>query len=403
MRKFTKGKTLACIALSLVLAFPVHEVNAAEIKNLNAQTQIELATVTVNTSSQTALLEEVKEKASFTIQTTVENEVVPIKIPGKGVLKYSVSKQVLDYAGAGYVTIFEDAQCTTKMDSSLYLSQYGTAVTGATNTYIDSDEAYFSKGGEYYVQFETPGLYTFTSTFVNGASRIIADRQTTYAYGNKSYSTANTYDSTNIYYKYTAKETGVVTLSMDFLNENKNGSAYITVYDSNKRAVSEEVYISSNLDKKAIFGVYKGRSYYFKVHSYSGLYAIRCTLTPITEYSGRYKTQPKHIALNKYYKGTILPENYTTSSDWYKFTLTKPTKVALCVRGNVSSGSIYVTVTGSTIGGSAVRRISKLGYASADRLTTYSSTTLPRGTYYIRVNKQEKISSGYYAVGIKTY
>lgn len=358
---------------------------AAVIYDQSYAEATELQTVVITTGDEADLGKTV----TYAIQTTMENEVVPINIPTKGFLDFYVATNV-----TSDVCIYTDASCTVKAGSSAYVSPYGDVVQ--EGVYGDEGYAYFEEKGTYYVKFEAPGTYAFSSQMFNGANRTLKNNTytTAYSYTNGPYS----YDSKNIYYKYKASKTGYITISMEFLKD--YGNATVTLCNSSKKVISNDVYVSSSYNDNTVFAVKKGATYYIKVSSSSEIYRIKSKITGVTESSGNRKTKAKTLPIGKVRKGVVLSEDKASLNDWYKFTLTKATKLNLTVAGNASSGSLKVELTSPNIGGSVDLSINSVGYKQSTALKTYTTSTLPKGTYYIRVYKDDKKSSGSYALKV---
>ncbi|WP_310602505.1 pre-peptidase C-terminal domain-containing protein [Anaerosporobacter sp.] len=390
----SKVKKVLCslvFALALLVTSVLAPVNAqAAIIYDDSDVEVtELATLVLTTGTE-ANREKV---ATYMFQTTMENEVIPIKITTKGYMDYAVAASVSASTDVG---IYTDETCTVQAGNIAYISTSSDQIS--EGVYGNSGYAYFSKAGTYYVKCKTPGTYGFTSQMYNGANRTLKDNTYTTAYG-YDYDKYN-YDSREIYYKYVPTKTGYITVSTEHFED--YGSNNITLCNSSKKAISNEVYTSptSTYSKKAVFAVKKGTTYYIKARTSSKGYRIKCKVTGVTESSGAKKTSAKTLTIGKAKKGVILSEDKTTTSDWYKFTLTKATKLNLVVMGNCSSGNLKVELTSASIGGSVKFTISSTDYEGSKSLETYTSKSLPKGTYYIRVYKDDKKASGNYSIKV---
>ncbi|WP_455716703.1 pre-peptidase C-terminal domain-containing protein [Anaerosporobacter sp.] len=384
--KMKLSSILLAFALLVSCIFGTNTAQAAIVYDESYAEVTELTTVVATTGTEADLGKTV----TYALQTSMENEVVPINIPTKGYLDFFVASNV----ASSDVSIYTDESCTVKAGSSAYISSYGEPIQ--EGVYGDDGYAYFSKKGTYYVKFETPGTYTFTSQMYNGANRTLKNDTYTTAYS-YAYDTYN-YDSKSIYYKYKASKTGYISISTDFLSD--YGNATITLCNSKKKAISEDVYVSKSYNDKTVFAVKKGVTYYVKVTSSSEVYRIKSKITGVTEKSGNRKTKAKTLAIGKVAKGVVLSEDKTSLNDWYMFKLTKATKLKLTVAGNSSSGDLRVELTSPNLSGSVDLRINSVGYKTSTSLKTYTTSTLPKGTYYIRVYKDDKKSSGSYALKV---
>lgn len=372
-------------ALLVTCIFGSNNVLAATIYDQSYAEVTELSTVLMTTGDETDLGKTV----TYTLQTNMENEVVPINIPAKGYLDFYVASNV-----SSDVCIFTDAACTVKAGYSAYISTYSDPIQ--EGVYGDEGEAYFQEKGTYYVRFQTPGTYVFSSQMFNGANRTLKNNTYTTAYS-AAYDTFN-YDSKNIYYKYKATKTGYITINMEFIGDYGNGT--VTLCNSSKKAISSDVYVSSSYNDNTVFAVKKGSTYYIKVNSSSQVYRIKSKITGVTESSGNRKAKAKTLPIGKVRKGVVLSEDKTSLNDWYKFTLTKATKLNFTVAGNASSGRLRVELTSPNLRGSVSMSISGTGDKQTTELKTTTSSTLPKGTYYIRVYKDDKKASGSYALKV---
>lgn len=386
--KFKKVLCSLLLALSLMVSSILGPVNAqaATIYDESDAEAAELSTVLITTGT-TADLEKI---VTYSIETTAENEVVPFDIPAKGYLDFYVASNI-----SSEVAIFADENCTKKAGYSVYISSSSEQLQAGV--YGENGKAFFPEAGTYYVKFSKPGAYLFSSQMFSGENRTLKDNTYTTAYGYK-YESFN-YDSNNIYYKYTPSKTGYISISTEYLSD--SGSSYITLCNSSKKAISEEVYTNTTYSSgKVVFAVKKGATYYIKVKTSSEKYRIKSKITGITESSGTKKSNAKTLTIGKERKGILLTEDKTSSADWYKFTLSKATKLNLTVAGNASSVGIKVELTSANIGGSVDVNISGTDYKRTTSLETFTSATLPKGTYYIRVYKGDKKASGNYSIKV---
>ncbi|WP_167957680.1 pre-peptidase C-terminal domain-containing protein [Anaerosporobacter faecicola] len=382
----TFASTLICVMLVVSMLFGESISKAATILDTENNPKTELTTTTITTGTD-------EDFANFTtnvIQTTMENEVVPLKIDQKGCLNYIVATNLTSGADVG---VFSDEGCTTKVGNQLYISTYSDVIS--EGVYAEQGEAYFTKAGTYYVKFSDPGTYTFSSQLYNGANRTIKNNTYTTSYGYK-YDTYN-YDSKNIYYKYKASKTGYITITAEF--QETYGNAYITLCNSKKKAITDDAYLStSSTSQKVVFAVKKGTTYNIKVSTTSGLYRVKSKITGVSESSGAKKAKAKALTFKKERKGIVLAEDKTSKYDYYKFTLTKASKIHMDIKGNVSSGKICVELTGTNIAGALTKYISTTDYSYSSSVETYTSSKLPKGTYYVKVYKDSKKTSGTYSI-----
>jgi hypothetical protein len=303
--------------------------------------------------------------------------IVPIKLDHKGIL---ICTAVLDdttpESVSAYLDIYADAECT----DSIYYNSY-------------NNIAKIPEAGTYYLKFTVydsadvePEYYAlgFASQFYSGDDRTIKNKEWTCT-GSLDYSTP-------VYYKISAKESGSITIEVD-----AEYSSNVTLLNSKKKALSEEVYVSTYSGGKTVFAVDKG-TYYIKVTSSSDIYRLKSSFKETKDYSGATKAKAKTLAKGKLYSGLVTTSDKTGKIDWYKITLTKSQEVNITFTGSVSSGEIEIEFYGNEISGSITDRISSVDADGSFAAETWTSSKLPKGTYYIKVTKSSKYTSGFYNI-----
>lgn len=303
--------------------------------------------------------------------------ILPIELEHKGLL---ICTSVLDESTPSsvstYLDIYADEECTESISYSSYSStaeipEAGTYYLKFTvYDYSDVETEYYSLG--------------FASQFYNSDDRTLM---------NKEWNCSGSIDyKTPIYYKVTAKEAGSITIEVD-----GEYSSNVTLLNSSKKALSDEAYASSYSGGKVVFAVEKG-TYYVKVTSSSDIYWIRSTFKAIKDYSGATKAKAKTLTKGKLYSGLVTTSDKTGKVDWYKITLTKSQEVNITFTGSVSSGDIEIEFYGNGISGSITDHIRTVDADSSFAAETWTSSKLPKGTYYIKVTKKSKVTSGFYNI-----
>lgn len=226
------------------------------------------------------------------------------------------------------------------------------------------------------------------------------------------------------YIKFVPSVTGYITLNIKN-NSTIPGGAYgsLTFCNNKKQAIgrNNEYFDSGAPSSKSYqriktYGVTKGKTYYFKVQSYGGI-KISAEVKGVKKGSNTSKNKAKSLSKNKNVTGVILANDKRV--DWYKINLTKKQKINLSYKvktngARLSGKSIYydngIKITlcksnGKAIGGFS---LASLKYPS-DTVTYYTKVTnkvtgeswqegLDKGTYYIRVERYNASSSGYYTI-----
>lgn len=310
--------------------------------------------------------------------------VIPVKVTAAGTVRFDFKFTTLQQDVSA--ELYSDAACTNVID---WIGSYGVGeVSGMAYCPV-------TKAGTYYLRLESyVSSYPSTPAFTNSiavyartytrADKTIKSGQTITYYRNSS--------SDAYWFKYKAEKTGKVTVSVT-----KKYGSDITLCNSKKKALTEEVYVSEAVGNyKTSFAVKKGTTYYFKVTAIGSdeVNTISVKNTAIKEKSGAKKKKAVNIKAKKTVKGTILPGSKT--ADWYKFSVKKKKAVTINLDGEVT-GSIKFTVY--TKSGKKVGTYTWYGGKQKLQLT-YSTTygKVNKGTYYIKMVRTDSKSSGHYSL-----
>lgn len=307
--------------------------------------------------------------------------IVPIVIDYKGVLNFKHGNE--HEINTGYTLAFySDAACTTEVKSMNY--------KGTAN---------FEKAGTYYIKISIPNYTTisgeyykilFQCNLTDGRNKTLKNKQWLYS------SVLDT--SIPMYYKVDISKTGIISLDI----AGKYGS-YVSLCNSEKKEISSQAYVFSDTSSnysKVVFAVKKG-TYYVKVKASNDAFRIRSTFTAVADASGASKKNAKTIKVGETKKGIVLSEDKTSKNDWFKFTLSKATKIDIELKGNCSSGKIRFELTSTGLSGSITSYITTTDYSKTLEAQTWTTKTIPKGTYYIRLYKDSKETSGNYSVKVK--
>ncbi len=297
----------------------------------------------------------------------------------KGVLVMAARAYSNDGNGSVAFGLYKDANLTTSVGNP------GFNYPKDENT--TSRMVQVPKAGYYYVgitsrisEYSTSHTYSvaFAATFANGSDRTITSGKSI---------AVGQYSSQTNYFKFKAKSTGYIKVSKDGYN------AKIALTNSKKKALTK--YITG---KSVYYGVKKGTTYYIKINAYSnpdGGYVLKVTNSAIKEKSGSKKSKAATMAYKKYKNGTIIAGS--SQSDYYKFKVPKKKKVKIVLKGRTNERINVKVYKGKKVIGS-----SNL-YSSNSGLTLKSSGKLTPGTYYVKVSRGTKYSSGYYKMYWKYY
>lgn len=187
----------------------------------------------------------------------------------------------------------------------------------------------------------------------------------------------------------------------------------ITLCNGKKQPLSQsDVYSTAPQYSKACYhtmtyGVQKGKQYYFKVNSDAGV-TLKATVKAQKKTGGKTRKKAKTIAKNKAMKGVIIAGD--KKAEWFKIKVTKKQKVKLTLTAKSNGNNAY--------NGIKVSFYDKKGklwtsdsYLIANRFITkdamtfqmierYSRKTsgIAPGTYFIKVERYNNTSSGYYQI-----
>lgn len=236
------------------------------------------------------------------------------------------------------------------------------------------------------------------------------------------YTDEETYDPYGYYYmaenyiKFTAKNTGYVTVKMTNASTLGYADGYVALCDYKKAPLNAtNEYWNTGYDKAAYytrtFGVKKGKTYYIKVESTCGV-TVTATFKTVKKANNSSKKKAATLNKNKKVTGVIVAGDKTV--DWYKIKVTNDKqKVKITYSGKTngnltSNDGIKVTFCDSK---------GKVWYSEGAAVSPWVSsrtykawctvngkvTGVGAGTYYIKVERSAKTSSGTYTLKWSTY
>lgn len=324
-----------------------------------------------------------------------------------------------------------DKQITTQntgaTTSSVYLYPNATYVfneSGLLHVYTNSKEAYVylvnnanasqyadyakaESGSGYHVTFPVgKGTYKLAISDYDyyGGVRFTAKKEIPTFSPSKSMKITrndNLYFSGSYYIKVKAKKNGLLTVTPN------SKSMKVRLLNGNKKALSDDSYYY--VKESACYGIKKGATYYLKISGYDQLkYTLKFNV--INEKSGSKKSKAYKLSKkNKWSYGTLLAGS--GQADWYKIYLTKKSKLGIVIKPQTTAGlkiSVYGP-DGKQFGSTASLSKSYNGkqcpfnlYYKSWFKTDYN---LKKGTYYVKIVRAAKNSSGSYAIkwNTKTY
>jgi hypothetical protein len=370
-----KKKIYQLLSILMVLSLlpPTPKIYAlSNLLDLSTNQSVNELNVSTNSS---ALGIESDAISTYAVSVSPKENVFPIRFSQKGLLIYNYEYMNTNPIGTyGDFAIYSNIECTKQIQYSPY---NGFAIIPTKGTYYLKFSVRNSQG-----EIPEDGfLFSLSFQFVDGGNRVLK---------NKIWSAVGIPRvGDEVYFKVTTAKAGSLSLNIE-----SDSSVYITLLDSSKKEISEEVYDSS-IDGKISFAVEKG-TYYIKARTYTDYYRLRYTLKSVTKTSGTTKVKAKNLTKGKLYNGLFTATDKKGAVAWYKITLNKTQPIKITYKGSVSSGYITLKFFGNGIGGSITQKLNEVDENRSFSVKTYASPELPKGTYYIKVTKSTQKTSGAY-------
>lgn len=203
--------------------------------------------------------------------------------------------------------------------------------------------------------------------------------------------------------KYKAKSDGYLTVKMSNPESAvSNAKGYIALYNGTKTTPlsSKSIFYNTEYGDRAYwyqisFGLKKGQEYSIRVMGENAVKLSR-TFTKVTDKSGESKTKAAGLSKNKARKG-LIPAGIG-SADWYKIQITKRQKLRLYY--NVKTrGCFKMSVY---FGKQMIMSRNIRNTEQQRKITIYlknsSSAGMVLGTYYIKIERADSSSSGFYKI-----
>lgn len=297
----------------------------------------------------------------------------PVTFSGKGTVIMAVVADAGCSSGIEF-GIYKDAELNEQVD----YTGYAYKGEGATKAFTIPSKGTYYVGLRSIKGYNTTYSYTASvaAVFYSGADRTLKNN-TQIAVGQK---TAQTN-----YFAFKATANGYLTAYGD-----SSAALYkVTLCNSSKKALSGEQY----LQYSPTYGVKKGTTYYLRVKANTnsnGGYLFKVSNKAITEKSGSTKAKAVTLPKKKTKKGTIVAGS--SQADWYKFTLSSSQNVSITMKGDTND-QLKITIYNKrgTIG-------TRIFYYNTSSLPLKSVGKWSKGTYYIKVERGNKNSSGWYSL-----
>lgn len=316
--------------------------------------------------------------------------IYPVIIPEKGAVDFSIVQS--NETGFFNLTmeLYSDVVCTKQCGNSIYYLE---------NDIYGQGKCFCPYAGTYYLkvmfsrQAEIYDTKTFTlySSFISNADRSMKENVLIYSYADNSHS--------DITYKIKVKRTGILIFAASPIDTD-NFTGIIRLYNAKKKAISAKNQLSgtqgSDSGYARIYYTVKKGTYYLKVSAFQNYFA-GYVLEKVKDRSGKSKAKATNLKIKgKAKEGVVLVSDSAKKTDWYKIKLKKRTRFTIIVESYVN-GRLKMEVCNSK--GKTVSFGENYLYTAKNKFRTSGKWT--KGTYYIKIKKDNKKSSGYYRLKVK--
>lgn len=336
-----------------------------------------------------------KEEGYYVI--TFPNEVntitVPVELSDKGGLYLTMGEEDINYYNLS-ATLYKDKACTEKV---------GYSATLFSGDVTDEHDFIIDKAGTYYMKFDVSKkrdvneiYFLLQLVLISGEDQELTKDNLLISYQD--------YDCPDITYKIVVKSAGLLTLTLG-CDDEYGFSGKIQLLNKDKKALSTatSLYASKNEegeygDVEHFYAVTKG-TYYVKVDTSRKMYGIMYSFSEVKDSAGTKRDKAKALKLGgSAIKGLCTATDKTSNVDWYSFKLTSNKSVEITINSKID-GKLKVEILDSK--GKTLWYGSKTLYDGDESIVLKSDGKWPKGTYYIKLFKYDKTSSGYYTVKVK--
>lgn len=302
--------------------------------------------------------------------------IVPLKVSKPGVVEINSAQCSVE--AKGYAIVYTDQEC--KEDSTEYYESFNVGDTAVPGYFIAK------KAGTYYLKIYTYSydVTKFTNT-INLSFCVYTQTDKTIKPGVIYAMMTDSFDHA-LYYKYKATKTGIIVVQSGDTDTSK-----VVLTNAKKKEITESEYLTDNNKYAAVFTVKKGSTYYIRFSSMSRakLNGFTVTQKAVKEKSGSKMSKAKVLKAKKTAKGTI---QYGEKADWYKISV-KKSKAKFTV---YTENSDYLKISVYDSKGKQVGFTNTLFDGTKEFVL--SRAKKGRGTYYVKIERSSKKSSGYYTL-----
>lgn len=206
--------------------------------------------------------------------------------------------------------------------------------------------------------------------------------------------------------QYKASADGYLTVqASDLSSGTEPAKGYIALYNSTRTTLlsPKTIFYNTTYSKnpywcKFQFGLLKGQTYYLRIKAENAV-KLSCSFKKVSDKSGALQTNA--LTLKKDKKKTGLIPAGVSNADWYKLKLTKKQKIRLYYNAK-TSGSFRISIYSEAkcVGTKTVYYTSgekKLTLCQYQKSTDKTSG-MEKGTYYVKIERADATSSGYYTI-----
>lgn len=206
-------------------------------------------------------------------------------------------------------------------------------------------------------------------------------------------------------YSFKAPGNGYIMLTKTSM-ETTDGTMTAVLCNNKETQLTEKSIFSLTQNNKVIYAVKKGITYKVKMKALNlndiQCYQLNLKFVNLSEKSGSTKKKAVSVSFGNKVSGTVFAEDSATKADWYKIKNPKKQQLLLNYSGSITSGSLMMDVydaKGKKLDSYSV--ISNIGEEKEDLMhNAGGGTKMPAGTYYLRVTKSRKSSTGIYSFNL---
>lgn len=373
-----KKKLLACL-ISMSMLFGIVPNQPITVSaDVVMHESIQMTPYVVQDGTDKDMFQGLMHKYSF---STDGQKIIPLTIPEDGRVLFDMT-----VVKGGYINIdlFTTSDCS---DIPVHINCHC-----PYDRYCQGHMELYMKKGTYYLRFPNNTYNLDVFMFSNETKNITGS----------GFSTGYCDHRNALVYNYTPQEDGYLVLSESELSFNTS-SVMLQLCDAKGNPLTEANSFSKFLENDQIYAVAGKKTYQIKMTSIdtngTSFFQLYYKFTARKENSGDKKKKAVAVTLGKTVEGTVLAAESEKKTDWYKIKIKKNSKLQFQYSGSVSSGAIVFDVYDSKgnalMTSGSINCIDGSGNATLHKKT--GGSTLGKGTYYVKVTKNIKATSGIYS------